>query len=119
MMAASTHALGAAHGADVHVTPFDKHPEIRLHRRLRGKALGQPWAGMATLNPFWMFGRESRADGTWAGWVYAVDADSGLRKLPDHRRHGADRRWRVVFFGDISGNIYALDAATGEKLWGQ
>jgi alcohol dehydrogenase (cytochrome c) len=25
----------------------------------------------------------------------------------------------VVFFGDLGGNIYALDAATGEKLWGQ
>ena len=25
----------------------------------------------------------------------------------------------VVFFGDIGGNFYALDAATGEKLWGQ
>jgi len=25
----------------------------------------------------------------------------------------------VVFFGDLGGNFYALDAATGEKLWGQ
>jgi alcohol dehydrogenase (cytochrome c) len=24
-----------------------------------------------------------------------------------------------VFFGDIGGNFYALDAATGDKLWGQ
>ena len=24
-----------------------------------------------------------------------------------------------MFFGDIGGNFYALDAATGEKLWGQ
>jgi alcohol dehydrogenase (cytochrome c) len=65
-----------------------------------------------------------RADGHWAGWVYAIDADSGVWK------------WRmksncpivggmtptaggVVFFGDIGGNFYALDAANGEKLWGQ
>ena len=25
----------------------------------------------------------------------------------------------VVFFGDMGGNFYALDADTGEKLWGQ
>jgi alcohol dehydrogenase (cytochrome c) len=25
----------------------------------------------------------------------------------------------VVFFGDVGGNFYALDAATGQKLWGQ
>jgi outer membrane protein assembly factor BamB len=25
----------------------------------------------------------------------------------------------VVFFGDIGGNFYALDAANGQKLWGQ
>jgi alcohol dehydrogenase (cytochrome c) len=25
----------------------------------------------------------------------------------------------VAFFGDIGGNFYALDSATGEKLWGE
>ena len=25
----------------------------------------------------------------------------------------------MVFFGDLSGTLYALDAATGQKLWGQ
>ena len=25
----------------------------------------------------------------------------------------------VVFFGDMGGNFYALNAATGQKLWGQ
>jgi len=24
-----------------------------------------------------------------------------------------------VFFGDMGGNFYALDAATGQKLWGK
>ena len=24
-----------------------------------------------------------------------------------------------MFFGDVGGNFYALDAATGQKLWGQ
>jgi alcohol dehydrogenase (cytochrome c) len=25
----------------------------------------------------------------------------------------------LAFFGDVGGNFYALDAATGEKLWGE
>ncbi len=25
----------------------------------------------------------------------------------------------VVFFGDMGGNFYALDTATGQKLWGR
>jgi outer membrane protein assembly factor BamB len=25
----------------------------------------------------------------------------------------------LVFFGDIGGNFYALETATGQKLWGQ
>jgi alcohol dehydrogenase (cytochrome c) len=25
----------------------------------------------------------------------------------------------IVFFGDIGGNLYALDTANGQKLWGQ
>src|SRR5262249_55565240 len=47
---------------------------------LRSVPLGQPWAGMATWNPFSMFGRFSRADGHWAGWLYATDADTGVWK---------------------------------------
>ena len=39
-------------------------------------------------------------------------------QLPDHRRRDADRR-RPCVFGDMGGNFYALDAATGQKLWGK
>ncbi len=97
---------------------------VKSVEELRAVPVGQPWVGMATWNPFNMFGREGRTEGHWAGWVYAVDADTGVWK------------WRlksnfpivsgmtptaggVVFFGDMGGNFYALDAATGEKLWGQ
>jgi alcohol dehydrogenase (cytochrome c) len=83
-----------------------------------------PWTGNNMLNPINAFGRFSRADGNWAGWVHAVDADTGVWK------------WRVktnypilsgmtptggglVFFGDTGGNFYALDGATGQKLWSQ
>lgn len=79
-----------------------------------------PWFGNSFVNPYNMFGKADSAN--WAGWVYAVDADSGKWK------------WRVktnypiwaatlatsgglVFFGDVGGNFYALDADTGAKLF--
>src|SRR5271168_2660342 len=37
---------------------------------------------------------------------------------PDTRRNDSDGGGGV-FFGDIGGNFYALDAASGQKLWGQ
>ena len=64
-----------------------------------------------------------------AGYVYSLDADTGLRALVLplagrraqrlHRRPDvadvADRL--VVYFGDIHGMAYALDASTGEVIW--
>jgi alcohol dehydrogenase (cytochrome c) len=92
--------------------------------KLRSVSIGQPWAGMATWNPFDMFGREGRTEGHWAGWVHAVDADTGVWKWRLESNYpivGAvtPTAGGVVFFGDLGGNFYALDAATGEKLWGQ
>jgi PQQ-dependent dehydrogenase (methanol/ethanol family) len=91
---------------------------------LRSVPLGQPWAGMATWNPFWMFGREGPTVGHWAGWVYAVDADTGVwkwRLKSNYPIVGAvtPTAGGVVFFGDVGGNFYALDADNGQKLWGQ
>ena len=76
---------------------------------------------MATWNPFWMFGRFA---GTWAGWVYAVDADTGIWKWRLKSNYPivggmTPTAGGVVFFGDVGGNFYALDAASGQKLWGQ
>jgi outer membrane protein assembly factor BamB len=93
-------------------------------RKLREARLGQPWSGMATFNPFDIFGRPARADGDWAGWVYAVDADAGVwkwRLKSNYPIVGAmtPTAGGVVFFGDLGGNFYALDAANGQKLWGQ
>jgi len=93
-------------------------------KKLRTAPLGQPWTGMATFNPFNMFGREARADGNWAGWVYAVDADTGVWKWRLKSNYPilsgmTPTAGGVVFFGDLGGNFYALDAANGQKLWGQ
>lgn len=58
-----------------------------------------------------------------AGWVYAVDADSGAwigrLKLNLHLSGGmTPTAGGVAFFGDMAGNFYVLETATGEKLWG-
>lgn len=79
-----------------------------------------PWFGNTFINPSNLMGKLDSAN--WGGWVYALDADSGKWK------------WRVktnypiwaatlptagglVFFGDVGGNFYALDADTGAKLF--
>ena len=97
---------------------------IKSLEQLRSVAIGQPWVGMATWNPFNMFGKEGPTEGHWAGWVYAADADTGVwkwRLKSNYPIIGAmtPTAGGVVFFGDLGGDFYALDAATGEKLWGQ
>jgi alcohol dehydrogenase (cytochrome c) len=79
---------------------------------------------MATWNPFWTFGREGPSEGHWTGWVYAIDADSGVWKWRVKSNYpiiGAvtPTAGGAVFFGDLGGNFYALDAANGQKLWGE
>jgi alcohol dehydrogenase (cytochrome c) len=91
---------------------------------LRSVAIGQPWTGMATWNPFWVFGRMGRTEAHWAGWVYSVDADTGVWKWRLKSNYPivggmTPTAGGVVFFGDLGGNFYALNATTGEKLWGQ
>jgi alcohol dehydrogenase (cytochrome c) len=91
--------------------------------KIAGVAAGKPWSGEASINPFNTWGK---ADPTfdWAGWVYAVDADTGAWKWRLKSNYPilgsiTPTAGGVVFFGDIGGNFYALDAANGQKLWGQ
>jgi alcohol dehydrogenase (cytochrome c) len=97
---------------------------IQDDKQLRAVEIGQPWTGMATWNPMNMFGKESRTDGYWAGWVYATDADTGVWKWRVKSNYpivGAitPTAGGVVFFGDLGGNFYALDSSNGQKLFGQ
>jgi alcohol dehydrogenase (cytochrome c) len=94
-------------------------------KQIKGMRLGQPWTGMHTLNPFDMFGDPNRrADDGWSGWVYAVDADTGVWKWRARSNYPVvagitPTAGGVVFFGDVGGNFYGLDSATGEKLFGR
>ncbi len=97
---------------------------IEDEKRIQGVALGQPWTGVGYRNPLNMFGKESKTDGVWAGWVYATDADTGVWKWRAKSNYpivGAvtPTAGGLVFFGDLGGNFYALDSSTGQKLWSQ
>jgi alcohol dehydrogenase (cytochrome c) len=85
--------------------------------------IGKPSSGMATISPYHTYGApDSSLHG--AGWIYAVDADSGMWKwrlkssypiLSGMTPTGGG----LVFVGDVGGNYYALDASNGQRLWSQ
>jgi alcohol dehydrogenase (cytochrome c) len=98
--------------------------KLQTREEIAAAPLGQPWTGEKSFNPFNEFGKFTRADGVWAGWLHAVDADTGVWKWRLKSNYPilsgvTPTAGGLVFFGDTGGNFYALDAATGQKLWGQ
>jgi len=98
--------------------------KLQTRGEVVASSTGQPWTAEKSLNPFNVFGEFTRADDVWAGWLHAVDADSGVwkwRLRSNYPITGAvtPTAGGLVFFGDMGGNFYALDTATGKKLWGQ
>ena len=84
---------------------------------------GKPWSGEASINPFYTWG-ESDPAFDWAGWIYAVDADTGAWRWRAKTNYPIQSGMTptaggIVFFGDMGGNFYVLDTANGRKLWGQ
>lgn len=76
--------------------------------------LGQTWSGDADG-----FGIK---DLNYSGWFSASDADTGELKWQIHTpallTGGiTPTAGGLVFFGDLDGNLYALDSATGVTLW--
>jgi alcohol dehydrogenase (cytochrome c) len=91
--------------------------------QIRSVKVGSAWSGMATHNPYHTYGTPD-SFGNWAGWVYAVDADTGAWKWRLKSNYPIQSGMTptaggVVFFGDMGGNFYVLDAANGQRLWGQ
>jgi len=85
--------------------------------------LGSPWSGMASLNPYHTYGTPD-SFGKWAGWIYAVDADTGAWRWRLKSNYPVQSgitatAGGIVFFGDMGGNFYALDADDGKRLWGR
>ena len=84
---------------------------------------GQPWSGEASINPFYTWGKSDPAF-DWAGWIYAVDADTGAWRWRAKTNYPIQSGMTptaggIVFFGDMGGNFYVLDTANGRKLWSQ
>jgi alcohol dehydrogenase (cytochrome c) len=91
--------------------------------KIAAVASGQPWSGEASINPFNTWGKGDPIF-DWAGWTYAVDADTGAWKWRAKTNYPIQSGMTptaggVVFFGDMGGNFYALDTTNGRKLWGQ
>jgi len=97
---------------------------LQTNQELLASPPGQTWMGERAFNPFNALGKQARADGYWSGWLHAVDADTGVWKWRLRSNYpivGAvtPTAGGIVFFGDVGGNFYVLDAANGERLWGQ
>jgi alcohol dehydrogenase (cytochrome c) len=91
--------------------------------QIEATAFGKPWSGEASINPFNTWGQQDPFS-DWAGWLYASDADSGAWKWRVKTNYPIQSgvtptAGGVVFFGDMGGNFYAVDAANGQKLWGR
>ena len=92
---------------------------LQTNQQLRDALPGHTWFGNSARNPLHLFGRQDRGDQSWAGWISAVDADSGVWKLRLKSNYPIEggvtpTAGGVVMFGDVGGN-----AENGKKLWGQ
>jgi alcohol dehydrogenase (cytochrome c) len=78
--------------------------------------LGRSWSG-ATEG----FGQQDDPK-RWGGWITATAADTGELKWQFHAPFPVmggvtPTSGRLLFFGDMGGNFYAFDAASGKKMW--
>jgi alcohol dehydrogenase (cytochrome c) len=83
---------------------------------LESAKLGQPLSGAAEG-----FGKQDDQK-QWSGWLTASDADTGEKKWQFHAPFPimsgvTPTSGKLVLFGDMGGNFYAFDAASGKKLW--
>ncbi len=95
---------------------------IQTDRQIATVKPGNYWVAMASRNPYHTFGIQDSYR-HWAGWVYATDADTGAWKWRAKSNYPVQSGLTptaggLVFFGDMGGNFYALDSASGRRLWG-
>jgi alcohol dehydrogenase (cytochrome c) len=84
---------------------------------------GHVWLGNEQSGPLDVFGK-SDPHKNWAGWLYATDADTGVWKWRLKSNYPilggiTPTAGGLVFFGDLGGNFYAVDANNGKRLWNQ
>jgi alcohol dehydrogenase (cytochrome c) len=97
--------------------------KLQPDKQVKATATGHYWLGNVVINPLdGMGGFDPHSQ--WAGWLYATDADSGEWKWRLKTNYPilsgvTPTGGGIVFFGDVGSNFYALDASSGQRLWGQ
>ena len=96
---------------------------VRLQSDSEVKAVsnGSVWMGSVKIDPLDIAGRQD-PHSDWAGWLYATDADTGAWKWRLKSNYPilsgiTPTASSLVFFGDMGGNFYVVDAMSGRKLW--
>jgi alcohol dehydrogenase (cytochrome c) len=126
---------GAVGGAEWNGVAFDPHSNllftgedewctaVKLKTEAQVKAIeeGAYWMGADTPNPMALMGTQD-PHSKWAGWLYATDADTGewtwrLKSNYPILSGVTPTAGGLVFFGDMGGNLYAADIASGKPLW--
>jgi alcohol dehydrogenase (cytochrome c) len=97
--------------------------KLQTDSQIRASARGKPWSGMDSKDPYDVFGHMD-PHGQWGGWLYASDADTGAwtwraRSNYPIQSGVTTTAGGLAFFGDMGGNFYALDTATGRRRWGK
>jgi alcohol dehydrogenase (cytochrome c) len=95
--------------------------KLKHDAKVRAMDNGAYWMGAETVNPLDLMGTQDPHT-QWAGWLYATDADSGEWKWRLKSNYPilsgvTPTAGNLVFFGDMGGNAYAVDATTGKALW--
>jgi alcohol dehydrogenase (cytochrome c) len=96
---------------------------LRPDRQVKASADHEYWLGNVMVNPLDLMGSFD-PHSQWAGWIYATDADSGQWKWRLKTNYPilsgvTPTGGGLVFFGDMGGNFYAVDAGNGQRLWVQ
>ena len=96
---------------------------LKNRKEVLNRKAGETCSGEASDNPFNTWGKPDKTF-DWAGWIYAVNADTGEWKWRAKSNYPIQSgvtptAGNVMFFGDMGGNFYALNAETGEELWGR
>jgi alcohol dehydrogenase (cytochrome c) len=91
--------------------------------QVKASPTGEPWMGSANESPLELGGKQD-PHANWAGWLYATDADSGKWKWRLKTNYPilsgvTPTGGGIVFFGDMGGNFYVVNASDGQRLWGQ
>jgi alcohol dehydrogenase (cytochrome c) len=94
---------------------------LQSDREVKAVADGGVWMGNLKTDPLDIAGKQD-PHSDWAGWLYATDADSGTWKWRVRTNYPivsgvTPTGGGLVFFGDMGGNFYAVDAVNGRKLW--